>query len=94
MKDNRTVAEKKEEFLQAFKGCLAIKTLAARKAKIGRTMLYDYINTDPEFAVKVQEVEEAAIDFVESLLKEKIFERDRASIMFFLKAKAKSRGYH
>jgi hypothetical protein len=35
MKDNRSVTEKKEQFLEAFRSTLAIKTLAARRVKIG-----------------------------------------------------------
>jgi hypothetical protein len=94
MKDSRTPEEKKAEFLNELSKCFAIKTLAARRAKIGRTMLYEYINSDPEFALKVHQIEEAAIDYVEAQLKDLITLGDRASIMFFLKAKAKDRGYH
>ena len=94
MKDNRSVTEKKEQFLEAFRSTLAIKTLAARRVKIGRTMLYEYINTDTEFALKVQEIEEAAVDYAETKLHEYVIAGDRASIMFFLKAKAKDRGYY
>jgi hypothetical protein len=57
-------------------------------------MLYEYINTDTEFALKVQEIEEAAVDYAETKLHEYVIAGDRASIMFFLKAKAKDRGYY
>jgi hypothetical protein len=94
MKDNRTVNEKKAQFLEALSQCMGIKTWAARQTKIGRTMLYEYIRTDTDFALKILEIEEARVDFVESRLAELIAMGDRASIMFFLKAKAKDRGYH
>jgi hypothetical protein len=93
MKDKRTIAQKKEQFLTELARSFAIKTLAARRAKIGRTMLYEYLASDKEFALKVQEIEEAAKDYVEGKLHELVSIGDRASIMFFLKAKAKDRGY-
>jgi len=94
MKDNRTVEQKKAQFIEELSRSLAIKTLAARKAKIGRTMLYEYISTDKEFALKIQEIEEAALDYAESKLQELVAMGDRASVMFFLKAKGKARGYY
>lgn len=94
MKDKRTIVEKKSQFLQEFAKCMAIKTQAARRCKIGRTMLYEYLNDDLDFALKVQEIEEAAVDYAESKLSEMVMMGDRAAIMFFLKAKGKDRGYH
>jgi hypothetical protein len=94
MKGHRTVAKKKEQFIEEMSKSLGIKTLAARRTKIGRTMLYEYINTDKEFALKIQEIEEAAVDFAESKLHELMMLGDRASVMFFLKAKGKGRGYY
>jgi len=94
MKDKRTVAEKKAQFLEELSKCMAIKTLAARRCKIGRTMLYEYINTDLDFALKVQEIEEAAVDYVESKLLEFVAMGDLGASKFYLKAKGKDRGYH
>lgn len=94
MKDKRTVEEKKVAFLVELGRSFAIKTLAARRAKIGRTMLYEYLNNDNEFALKVQETEEGAKDYVEGKLYELVALGDRAAIMFWLKAKGKDRGFH
>lgn len=94
MNDNRTVSEKKAQFLEELSKCMAIKTIAARRCKIGRTMLYEYIQSDVDFALKVQEIEDAAVDYAESKLHEFVEMGDRASVMFFLKAKGKDRGYH
>ena len=94
MKDNRTVAEKKEQFLAELAKCMAIISMACKRCDIGRTMLYEYIKNDIVFAEKVYELEEAAVDFAESKLAEKVVEGDRASVMFFLKAKGRKRGYH
>lgn len=94
MTDNRTIQQKKEDFLTVFKQSMAIKTLACRKIKIGRTMLYEYLNSDPEFALKVEEIEEAAKDFAEYQLNNLVALGDRAAVCFYLKAKAKDRGYY
>ncbi|HTK19193.1 MAG TPA: hypothetical protein VL442_06765 [Mucilaginibacter sp.] len=94
MMDKRTVEEKKAKFLEELTKCMAIKTQAARRCKIGRTMLYEYLKNDLDFALKVQEIEEAAVDYAEGKLSEMVAMGDRAAIMFFLKAKAKDRGYH
>jgi hypothetical protein len=94
MKDHRTIAEKKSRFLEELKKSMAIKTLAARKSNIGRTMLYEYINNDLDFALKVKAIEDAAVDYAEGKLMELMQLGDRASVMFFLKAKGKDRGYY
>lgn len=60
---------------------------------IGRTRFYDWKKEDPAFTEAVDNVEEFAIDQVENSLMKKIREGDTASIIFFLKCRAKSRGY-
>lgn len=57
-------------------------------------MFYEYLKNDLDFALKVQEIEEAAKDYVESQLDTFVKLGDRAAIMFWLKAKAKDRGYY
>lgn len=94
MKSKMTIEVKKAKFLEELKGTLGIKTLACRKVGIGRTMLYQYMNDDLDFAQQVEEIEESCKDYVEGrFIKEFVLTGDRASMMFFLKAKAKDRGY-
>lgn len=93
MKNRRTLQEKKAEVINYLTTCYGIKTIACRKAKVGRTQFYEWKKEDPEFALKVSEIEESFLDFVETLLMELIKLNDRAAIMFFLKAKGRSRGY-
>ena len=52
------------------------------------------LGSDVDFALKVQEIEDASVDYAESKLHEFVEMGDRASVMFFLKAKGKERGYH
>lgn len=90
----RTIEEKKRDVLEELQKSLGIVTLACRKTKIGRTQFYAYKKEDDTFKSKVDEITETFVDMVESKLLEKVMMGDRASVMFYLKAKGKNRGYH
>lgn len=94
MNTKRTIEDKKKEVLCLLAENYGIKTIACRKARIGRTQFYEWLKIDEEFGTKVSEIEESFLDYVESRLIEFIELNDRASIMFYLKAKGKSRGYN
>lgn len=93
MKENRTIRVKKEDLITHLAQCYGIKTVACRKAKVGRTQFYEWLKSDEKFAFRVREIEESFLDYAESKLVELIELSDRAAIMFYLKAKGKSRGY-
>ncbi|WDF55259.1 hypothetical protein [Mucilaginibacter sp. KACC 22063] len=94
MKNKMTIEAKKTTFLQELKNALGIKALACKKTGIGRTMLYQYLNNDPDFAQQVVDIEESFKDYVEGrFFQEYVLTGDRAAMMFYLKAKAKDRGY-
>lgn len=86
--DNR-----KENFLLALEQSLGVITTAAKKANIARTLIYQWIKEDADFAVKVKAVEELALDFVESQLFKQIQDNNTAATIFYLKTKGKNRGY-
>jgi hypothetical protein len=65
---------------------------ACKSMGIGRDTYYLYMK-DPEFKTKADSINNIAVDFVENALMKKINEGDTASIIFFLKCKAKDRGY-
>ena len=48
---------------------------------------------DPEFAKAVEDIKEAQIDYVEGELIKNIAQGKETSIIFYLKSKAKKRGY-
>ncbi|KKM24451.1 hypothetical protein LCGC14_1604980, partial [marine sediment metagenome] len=54
---------------------------------------YNYLQDDKDFAIKVKDVENIALDFAESALFQNIKDRREASIIFYLKTKGKGRGY-
>lgn len=93
MEKKRTIEEKKAEVLKGLVQSYGIKTVACRKAKIGRTQFYEWLKDDVNFSLKVKEIEDGFVDFVETKLYDMVQLGDRAATMFFLKAKAKDRGY-
>lgn len=89
----------KAEFLKALEFCLGNISKAVRllQEKTGtsvtRSAHYLWIKEDPEYAKKAKEIRETATDFVEEKLFENIAELDTTSIIFYLKTRAKDRGY-
>ena len=68
--------------------------IVAEAVNISRQTHYQWLKTDPkEYKEEVEAITESAIDYVESKLYERIKANDTTSIIFFLKTKAKSRGY-
>lgn len=62
----------KKELIQALARYKGIISTACDSVGLSRTTFYDYVNTDEAFAKEVENVNEAAIDFVEGKLFEKI----------------------
>ena len=85
---------KKEKLLKALEETQGLIAHACKKAgNISRSTYYRYLKDDPEFAKKVQEIQEAQIDYVEGQLIKNIANGRETSIIFYLKSKAKERGY-
>ena len=89
---NRT-AKKKEAFLEAYKAKACNISEACKAAGVGRRTYYDWATNDAAFVADVQEIDEAELDWAESMLKKGIQEGDRILLIFFLKTKGKGRGY-
>lgn len=83
----------KERMLLALVKSLGIVTTACRMAKVGKSTHYDWKNDDPEYKRLVEEIDDIAIDFAESKLHKRIEDGDTTAIIFYLKTKAKKRGY-
>lgn len=84
---------KKEEFLTALESHLGIVSTACREAGIGKTTYYRWIEKDPQFKAKVDAVADTAIDFVETQLFKQIKDGNAQAAIFYLRTKAKHRGY-
>lgn len=62
----------KKTVLEMLAKTRGVVSTACESANIARSTFYDWCNNDPEFKQVVDDINEAAIDFVESKLIEKI----------------------
>lgn len=83
----------KEKLLKALYNNLGIVTKACQECGVSRTAYYDYCHSDPEFKEAVRAVSETTLDFVESMLFQKIREGEMSAILFYMKYKGRQRGY-
>ncbi|MNS78376.1 hypothetical protein D3C72_1119890 [compost metagenome] len=91
--EKRSTEIKKQDVLNELSQCFGVVTIACRKARIGRTQFYEWLKIDSTFNFHVSELQQTFVDFVECQLHNMIQSGDRTAIMFYLKAKAKDRGY-
>jgi len=85
---------KKEKLLKALQETQGLIYHACKKAgNISRSTYYRYMREDEEFAKAVDDIKEAQIDYVEGQLIKNISDGKETSIIFYLKSKAKKRGY-
>lgn len=89
---NRTL-KKKEEMLTALKNTLGLVSYACRQINISRDTFYQWMKNDAAFAQSVALMHEEQLDFAEHALMQRIEKGDTTAIIFFLKCKAKERGY-
>lgn len=71
-KDPYNTNNRKKAALDMLKRNRGIISGACDAADISRTTFYEWLKNDPEFALEVEEINESAIDFVESKLYQKI----------------------
>ena len=83
----------KKAILEALEKSLGVVTTACKKVGVGRTTFYGWLKEDKEFAEKVNDIQNIALDFVESKLFENIREGKTSEMIFYLKTKGKKRGY-
>mgnify|MGYP003672102083 FL=1 len=89
---NKTEQHKKA-ILEALEKSLGIVTTACKNVGIGRTQFYNWLKEDKEFADKVSDIENVALDFAESQLHKQISNDSTSATIFYLKTKGKKRGY-
>lgn len=89
----KATPNKKKQFIEALEKSLGVVTSACKKVNITRRTYYNWIEKDEKFKQECEAIQEIAIDFVESKLFENIQRNDTTAMIFYLKTKAKSRGY-
>ena len=72
---------------------LGVVTTACKQVGIARNTFYEWYRNDIDFKQQVDDISEVAIDFVESALYKQIDKGNATCIIFFLKTRAKHRGY-
>jgi hypothetical protein len=83
----------KKKMLEALERSLGIVTPACKEVGISRNTFYEYYKNDPEFKKAVDDINEVTLDFAENQLLKKIKEGSERSILFYMKYKARKRGY-
>ena len=94
MKENQNRTEHhKKAIIEALEKSLGVVTTACKIVGVGRTTFYQWIKDDEDFARQVKDIENIALDFVESKLFENIRDGKTSETIFYLKTKGKNRGY-
>lgn len=83
----------KKAMLDALEKSLGIITTACKSVGIARSTHYEWYQKDKEYRKAVKEIENVALDFAESQLHKQISKGNPLSTIFYLKCKAKKRGY-
>ena len=92
-RDYTNSEQMKELFLDELMKARGIKSIAYKKAGIGKGMFFKWQREDTAFSEAIKDVEERWLDVVENKLIDLIAIGDKAALMFYLKAKGKHRGY-
>ena len=83
----------KKALLEALEQSLGVVTTACKKVGISRNTFYKYYKSDSKFKKAVDDIENIALDFVESQLHKQISSGNTTATIFYLKTKGKKRGY-
>lgn len=78
--------------IEALNQSLGNITISCKNVGVSRNTYYQWLK-QPEFAEAVNDIPEQTIDFVENALLKNIREGNVTAQIFFLKTKAKHRGY-
>ena len=83
----------KKNIIKALQKTMGIVTTAIENVKCSRATYYNYLRDDPEFKKQVDDIQNRALDFVESKMYKQIQEDNSSMIMFYMKTKGAKRGY-
>jgi len=84
---------KKKLVLQELEKAHGVVTQACMKAKVSRAQFYRWWNADEKFRSECDDIQESAVDYVESQLFKQIEQGNITGQIFYLKTKGKHRGY-
>jgi enamine deaminase RidA (YjgF/YER057c/UK114 family) len=84
---------KKKTFIEVLKQCFGNISKACDHVGISRTCYYKWLKEDEEFKEYIDHIDEYVIDEVENHLLDQIKDGNTPATIFYLKTKAKHRGY-
>lgn len=87
------IKQRKSDYLTALQKSLGNISQACKMSDIPRRTVYNWIDADEAFKNELRDIEEMALDFVESKLFQQISENNTAATIFYLKTKGRKRGY-
>ena len=85
--------DQKEKVLKLLEKNYGIVTPNCKEAGISRDCFYRWKQEDPDFKRRVDEIDDITLDFVEKKLLDKIASGHDKAIMFYMRYKARKRGY-
>lgn len=91
--EEQNTQSKKKRMLDCLSESKGIVTIACKNANIERKTHYQWLKKDSKYLEAVNDIQNVAIDHVESKLFECIDKLKEASIIFFLKTRGRERGY-
>ena len=93
MSKNNKIQHTKKALIEASEKSLGVVTTACKQVGIDRTTFYRYYKEDEKFKKQVDDLSNVAKDFAESQLFKQIQDGNPTATIFYLKTKAKDRGY-
>ncbi|MFA6198680.1 MAG: hypothetical protein WC734_06065 [Patescibacteria group bacterium] len=93
MADSYNIEQVKKSLVEAMKSHRCNISKSCEAVGVQRSTFYSYLKEDPAFKQAIEDCTEASIDHVEDRLMDNIDGGDTGSICFYLKCKAKHRGY-
>jgi len=93
MSQQNSTALKKKAMLEALEKTLGVVTTAAKMVGIERTTHYKWMESDKDYKINVEDLQEVVLDFAESALHKMVENHNPAATLFLLKTKGKKRGY-
>ena len=79
--------------IEALEKALGIVTTACKQVGVARVTHYEWLKTNKTYRKACKDIENVALDFAESCLHKQIAKGNPLSTIFYLKCKAKKRGY-
>lgn len=83
----------KKQMIKTLHQTLGVVSPACELVGIARSTHYRWMETDNEYKVLVNDIQNFQLDFVESKLFENVNSNDTTAIIFYLKTRGRERGY-